>query len=160
MILPRTARLLAVFVMSGVTTVGWACAPARAVRPAPVKPIAGLPLLSWISEFTRPAGTRYPQLSGSARFGSLSGLVHDPVSGQWVSVIDDREGSRLAWVSITAAGGRLEVAPVRMQFLTAGPGVEDRIATQADLEAIAPTAPAASATTRDSRASRGHHVAG
>ena len=136
MILPRTTRLLAVFVMSGVTTVGGACAPARSVRPDLVKPSNGLSLLSWISEFTRPAGTVYPQLSGSARFGSLSGLVHDPASGQWVSVIDDREDSRLAWLTITAAGGVLEVSPVRMQFLRAGPGVEERIATQADLEAI------------------------
>jgi len=136
MILPRTTRLLAVFVMSGVTTVGGACAPARSIRPDPIKPSNGLSLLSWIGEFTRPAGTVYPQLSGPARFGSLSGLVHDPASGQWVSVIDDREDSRLAWLTITAAAGRLEVAPVRLQFLRAGPGVEDRIATQADLEAI------------------------
>lgn len=63
MILPRTTRLLAVFVMSGVTTVGGACAPARSVRPDLVKPSNGLSLLSWISEFTRPAGTVYPQLA-------------------------------------------------------------------------------------------------
>ena len=136
MILPRTRRLLGVFVMSGVTTIGWACAPARSVRADAIKPIAGLPRLSWISEFTRPAGTAYPQITEPSRFGSLSGLVHDAVSGQWLAVIDDRLDARVAWLSITVASGRLAVAPVRMQFLKAGPGVEERIATQADLEAI------------------------
>ena len=136
MILPRTTRLLAVFVMSGVTTIGWACAPARAVRADAIKPIAGLPRLSWISEFTRPAGAAYPRITEPDRFGSLSGLAHDAVSGQWLGVIDDRLDTRVAWLTITAAAGVLEVSPVRMQFLKAGPGVEERIATQADLEAI------------------------
>ena len=129
-------RLQAVLVAGLLSLAMFACAPARTGAVDPIKPIADLPLLSWISEFTRPAGTRYPQITEPDRFGSLSGLVLDQVSGQWVSVIDDREGARLAWLTITVAGGRLEVAPVRMQFLGAGPGVEARIATQADLEAI------------------------
>ena len=69
------------------------------------------PLLTWLGEFTRPAGAAYPQLSNSGRFGSLSGLVHDVSSGHWLAVIDDREDSRLAWVSIAYDGKRLNVAP-------------------------------------------------
>ncbi|TPW09144.1 MAG: hypothetical protein FD127_4234, partial [Acidimicrobiaceae bacterium] len=51
-------------------------------------------------------------------------------------VIDDRAGTRVAWLSIAAAKGRLDVTPTRVQYLQAGPGVDDRTATQADLEAI------------------------
>ena len=94
------------------------------------------PLLVWLGEFTRPAGTTYPQLADSARFGSISGLAPDPVTKQWVGVIDDREQSRVAWLDLTYGAKGLEVAPVRMQPLRAGPGVADRIATQSDLEAI------------------------
>ena len=32
------------------------------------------PLLIWLGEFTRPAGTVYPQLPDSSKYGSLSGL--------------------------------------------------------------------------------------
>ncbi len=135
MILPRTARLLAVFVTSVVTTVGLACAPARSGPPW-VAPMAGLPLLTWIGEFTRPFGTIYPHIPDSKRFGSLSGLVRDPASGQWLSVIDDRNRTRVAWLDISVAAGRLTVSPTRLQELRAGRGVPERMATQADLEAI------------------------
>lgn len=134
-ILPRTAWLLAVFVTS-VVTAGWACAPARPGGFEAARSGAGLPQLRFLSEFTRPAGASYSQLSDSRAFGSLSGLALDATSGQWLAVIDDRAGSRVAWLSLAAAAGRLEVVPTRLQYLRAGPGVADRLATQADLEAI------------------------
>ncbi len=121
---------------SGVTVVGGACAPARPGRITPIPPDAGLPRLTWLSEFTRPAGTTYPLLGDSRAFGSLSGLARDDASGQWLAVVDDRAGSRLAWLSVSSPAGRLEVSPTRLTYLRAGPGVADRIATEADLEAI------------------------
>src|SRR5688572_27286 len=45
-----------------------------------------LPLLIWLGEFTRPAGTEYPPLTNSARFGSLSGLAADEASKSWIAV--------------------------------------------------------------------------
>ena len=41
-----------------------------------------LPLLTWLGEFTRPAGTLYPQLNNSAKYGSLSGLAPDQARKQ------------------------------------------------------------------------------
>ncbi len=113
-----------------------ACAPARTGAADPIKPIAGLPRLTWLGEFTRPAASRYPQIADRERFGSLSGLARDPEGTQWMAVIDDREGSRVAWLSISFTGGVLEVSPTGMQPLRPGPGVEDRIATEADLEGV------------------------
>ena len=95
------------------------------------------PVLTWLGEFTRPAATEYPSLSESARFGSLSGLAFDVASGQWIGAIDDREGTRVAWLAIDFAGGRLQVTPNRMMALTPGPGVPSRVARESDLEAIA-----------------------
>lgn len=94
------------------------------------------PLLLWLGEFTRPAGTIYPELADSSRYGGISGLAPDSINKQWVGVIDDRDGSRIAWLDVTYGPKGLEVSPVRMQALRAGPGVPERIATQADLEAI------------------------
>lgn len=130
-ILPRLCLGVAIVVTGAVTAASVGCA-SRTARP--VLPVA--PLLTWLGEFTRPFGTIYPQLSDSLRFGSLSGLVHDEASGQWIAVIDDREDSRLAWLSIAHTGKSLDVAPVRMLNLRAGPGVSGRAVTQADLEAI------------------------
>lgn len=94
------------------------------------------PLLVWLGEFTRPAGTVYPQLPEGAKFGSISGLAPDPVTQQWVGVIDERDHSRIAWLNVTYGAKGLEVNPTRVLELQAGPGVPDRIATKADLEAI------------------------
>jgi hypothetical protein len=94
------------------------------------------PLLTWLGEFTRPAGTVYPQLADSARFGSVSGLAPDEKRGQWIGVIDDREESRVAWLNVSFGAKGLDVMPVRMQAIGAGPGVEGRRVTQADLESI------------------------
>jgi hypothetical protein len=94
------------------------------------------PLLVWLGEFTRPTGTHYPQLTDSSRFGSISGLAPDPLTRQWVAVIDDREQSRVAWLEVTYGDNGLGVEPVRMLALRPGPGVAERIATQSDLEAI------------------------
>lgn len=95
------------------------------------------PLLTWIGEFTRPAGTVYPQLGGSLKYGSLSGLAPDQGRKQWIGVIDDREHTRVVWLTIDFGAGGLEVLPARMQELRAGPGVEGRRVTEADLESIA-----------------------
>jgi hypothetical protein len=94
------------------------------------------PLLVWLGEFTRPSGTVYPQLTNSAAFGSISGIAPDATSKQWVGVIDDREPTRIAWLNVTYGATGLEVAPARVQELTAGPGVAERVAKASDLEAI------------------------
>jgi hypothetical protein len=114
-----------------------ACAPlpprVAAVPATPVLPQA----LTWLGEFTRPAAAVYPALSDSVRFGSLSGLALDVKSGQWIGAIDDREGTRVAWLTIEFSGGQLTVSPSRMMTLRPGPGVADRVARESDLEAIA-----------------------
>jgi hypothetical protein len=94
------------------------------------------PLLTWIGEFTRPSGAIYPQLADSSMFGSISGLAPDPVTSQWVGVIDDRERSRVVWLSVSLGPKGLAVAPVRMLELRAGPGVAERVVTRSDLESI------------------------
>src|SRR5690349_8908699 len=95
-----------------------------------------LPLLTWMGEFTRPAGSAYPQLKDSSKYGSISGLAPDERRKEWVGVIDDRERSRLVWLNVDFGTGGLQVAPVRMQELSAAPGVDTRRVMQADLEAI------------------------
>ena len=94
-----------------------------------------LPLLVWLGEFTRPAGSVYAQLADSAKFGSVSGLAPDRLTQQWVGVIDDREQSRLAWLTVDFGAKGLEVTPMRMVNLRAGAGVNARVA-YSDLEAI------------------------
>lgn len=94
------------------------------------------PLLTWVGEFTRPSGTQYQDLADSARFGSISGLAPDERSQQWVAVIDDREDSRLAWLTVSYDARGVAITPLRMTFLKPGAGVADRVARQADLEAI------------------------
>lgn len=136
-ILPRTRRVARLLVTGALAVVMAACAPSRLPYVAPVDPLPGLPpLLTWMGEFTRPAAAPYPMLADSGRFGSLSGLVRDAASGQWVAVIDDREGTRVAWLTIDFAAGGLTVSPSRMMPLRAGPGVGYRVAGESDLEAI------------------------
>jgi hypothetical protein len=94
------------------------------------------PLLMWVGEFTRPSGTQYEQLSDSAKFGSISGLAPDERSQQWVAAIDDREDSRLAWLTVSYDARGVGITPLRMTLLRPGAGVSDRVARQADLEAI------------------------
>jgi hypothetical protein len=94
------------------------------------------PLLTWLGEFTRPAGTVYPQLADSKKFGSLSGLAPDEKRGQWIGVIDDRDQSRVVWLNVGFGAKGLQVTPERMQELRGGPGVESRRVTNADLESI------------------------
>ncbi len=135
---PRVGRALrSIAVTIGVTAMVAACGSSRQA-PHPIKPITGLPpLLTWFGENTHPAGTIYPTLTDSARYGSISGLVHDARTGEWIGVSDDRDGTRVAWLSIQYAGGRLEVSPTRLMALSAGPGVAADRVTKADLEAIA-----------------------
>lgn len=138
LILPRLQRIGRAVVTIVVTAAMSACAPTRTAAPSVAAQLGGLPpLLTWLGEHTRPAGTVYAALANSARYGSISGLVRDAQSGEWVGVIDDRDGTRVAWLSIQFGGGRLEVSPTRLMSLSAGPGVPVAVATMADLEAIA-----------------------
>jgi hypothetical protein len=118
-------------VLVGVIAMLSACAAVEPVSPV----VPASPSLKWLAEFTRPAGFVYPTLSDSGRFGELSGLAADSTSGQWLAVIDDRD-SRVAWLSIEFANGSLNVVPNRLMPLRASPGVADRVATRADLEAV------------------------
>src|SRR5262245_30837423 len=79
------------------------------------------PLLTWMGEFTRAAGTIYPQLADSSKYGSISGLAPDASTQQWIGVIDDRERTRVVWLSIDLGASGFEVLPVRMQEITPGP---------------------------------------
>jgi hypothetical protein len=98
--------------------------------------VARLPLLTWIGEFTRPSGVILPQQASDHRFGSLSGLAPDEHSQQWIAAIDDRNTSRVAWLTVTGGEKGMQVTVIRMQPLRPGAGMTDRVATQADLEAI------------------------
>ncbi|MBM3809122.1 MAG: esterase-like activity of phytase family protein [Acidimicrobiia bacterium] len=95
-----------------------------------------LPLLLWLGESTKPFGTSYPGIPADPRFGSLSGMAPDASSKEWIAVSDDRDRSRVAWLSVSYGPNGLEVVPTRMRELQAGTGVVERIATRADLEAI------------------------
>lgn len=125
----------AILVILGLVATG--CSHGVIVAPVTM-PIRGMPpLLTWVGEFTRPAGSTYSTLSETMRFGSISGLARDAQTNQWVGVIDDHDATRLAWLSIDFASGRMTVSPTKMTVLTAGPGVDAAVATKADLEAIA-----------------------
>lgn len=125
-------RLLRILALCCLAIAGSACAPK-----APVAFVDNpLPLLLWLGESTRPSGTAYPGIPAQPRFGSISGLAPDAASGQWLGVIDDRDPSRVAWLSVTVGPNGLEVTPTRMQSLRAGPGVPERIAANSDLEAV------------------------
>jgi hypothetical protein len=132
----RTRSRLALFVTSVMAVVIAACAPVQPGATVPARPRLGLPSLSWIGEFTRPSGASYPLIQDAKRFGSLSGLARDAASPRWMAVIDDRDGSRVAWLDITVTDGRLDVYPLGVQVLKPGSGVPARSVTQADLESI------------------------
>ena len=95
-----------------------------------------IPLLIWLGEFTRPSGTSYPQLPAEPKFGSISGLAPDQASNQWIGVIDDRERTRIVWLRVGLSDQGLDVVPTKMMELRGSPGVNERVVTQADLEAI------------------------
>jgi hypothetical protein len=95
-----------------------------------------LPLLTWLGEYTRPAGTVYPQLADSSKYGSVSGLAPDARTKQWIGVIDDRAPARIAWLTVNYDAAGLEVVPSRMEAIRPGSGVDARRVTGADLEAI------------------------
>jgi hypothetical protein len=95
-----------------------------------------LPLLLWLGEFTRPSGTAYPGIPAEPRFGNLSGLAPDQATKQWIGVNDDSERTRIAWLRVGFVDQRLDVVPTRMRELRGAPGVNERVVTRADLEAI------------------------
>jgi hypothetical protein len=107
---------------------------------APKGPIAfvddPLPLLVWLGEATRASGFSYPDIPAEPKYGSLSGLAPDLSRGQWIGVIDDRERTRVVWLGVSYSDTGFSIAPVKVQELRAAPGVDERIVTQADLEAI------------------------
>lgn len=123
-------------VISVVSALSSACAPVQPGSAASARSRPGLPVLSWIGEFTRPSGASYPLIEDAKRFGSLSGLARDAASPRWMAVIDDRDGSRVAWLDITVTDGRLDVYPLGVQVLQPGAGVTARTVTAADLESI------------------------
>jgi hypothetical protein len=92
--------------------------------------------LEFLAEAILPSGQRHPELDESGPFGSVSGLVRDEATGEFLSVNDDREGTRVAWLDIRYAGGQLSVTPTRQIALREDSGVEHRLATASDLEAI------------------------
>ena len=113
------------------------CAKRQVGAPEFTPAVRGLPpLLSLLGEFTRPMGALYSSLPDSALFGSISGLVRDGANAEWVGVIDEREDSRVAWLTVDAVDGRLLVTPTRLMLLRAGPRIPERLVTRADLEAI------------------------
>lgn len=156
-ILARLARLATGFVMAAGTAVGAGCAsappmaapPAVASTPgAPVVPErpadgaafaspaspAAVPTLELIDVVIMPRGDlTQPR---ERQFGSLSGLARDERTGRYVAVIDDRLPARVAWLDIRFVDGRLSVVPLGVEPVTAGPGIDPRIAVQADLEAV------------------------
>ena len=95
-----------------------------------------LPLLLWLGEYTRPAGTPYPNITADPQYGSISGLAPDALHEQWIAVIDDRERSRIAWLKVAFSDKGFTVVPSKMQELRAAAGVDPNIVTHADLEAI------------------------
>ena len=95
-----------------------------------------IPLLLWLGEFTRPAGASYPQIPAEPKFGNLSGLAPDQATKQWIGVIDDSERTRIAWLRVGFTDQGLNVAPTKMKELRGAPGVNERVVTKADLEAI------------------------
>jgi hypothetical protein len=132
-----SARYLLVTVASVLLLLAASCAKRHATPPEFTPALRGLPpLLTWLGEFTRPMGNVYPSLTDSVPFGSLSGLVRDGTSPEWVGVIDEREHSRVAWLTVDAVDGRLLVTPTRLVQLHPAPRISDRLVTRADLEAI------------------------
>jgi 3-phytase len=71
-----------------------------------------------------------------AWFGGLSGLARDARTGRYVAVIDDRQLSRVAWLDISVTAGRLLVRPGDVVPIHAGPDIDARLTTNADLESI------------------------
>jgi len=88
------------------------------------------------------------------QFGSLSGLVRDDRTGHYLSVIDDRLPARVAWLDIRY-NGQLEVTPLGVEPVTAGPGVDARAAVNADLEAVAALPDGSFVVTEEGHVSKG-----
>ena len=123
--------LLRSLLLTSLTLVSIAC-----VKAGPVTYFDNpMPLLVWMGEQTKPSGTVYAGLPKEPLFGSVSGLAPDSATQQWIGVIDDREHTRVAWLRV-GYDKTLEVVPTRLQELRPGRGIDPRIVTQADLEAI------------------------
>jgi 3-phytase len=115
-----------------------ACGCAAAVdRPLPSAPRSEIPALQLLAAAVTPATPITPDVDRARLFGSVSGLARDPATGRYLAVIDDRQPARVAWLDIRYQSGSLAVSVVQVEPLTAGPGVDERLVTGADLEAVA-----------------------
>ena len=81
-------------------------------------------------------GALYPSLPDSSLFGSISGLARDGSNAEWLAIIDERDESRVAWLTVDTVDGRLSVTPTRLMLLRADPRIPERLVTRADLEAV------------------------
>ena len=90
-----------------VTVLLGGCAPARRPPAGSAPSAAGAAAADVDGRIHASGRHRLSAIADRARFGSLSGLVLDVTSGQWIGAIDDREGTRVAWLTIAFAGGRL-----------------------------------------------------
>ena len=124
----RTAWCLAL----SLSLVVLAACSSRAPRPVPEARAVdgGLRLLGAAAY---PAGTL--TLGDGPRFGGVSGLARDPLSGQWVGAIDENEPQRLAWMDV-AFGATLTVTPLRFTVLHAGPGASAETMAGLELESL------------------------
>jgi hypothetical protein len=129
---PSIPPIAAAWTLTAVTT--WSCAIApRPPVPAPVPDAIGLEYLGAIAY---PPGTlRVPADDG--RFGGLSGLAADTVSGLWVGAVDDPNRPRLAWFDVVPRPGGLDVAPREFTYLRSTDGVISAAEVAAlDLESL------------------------
>jgi 3-phytase len=102
-------------------------------EPAPLR----VPTLELLATVVFPVAPIRPGVDRARLFGSVSGLARDPATGRYVAVIDDRQPARVAWLDIRYEAGSLLVTVLQVEPLTAGPGVDERLVTSADLEAVA-----------------------
>ena len=100
-------------------------------------PAPGGPALSYLGASVHEPGTMVMP-GDPLRFGSLSGLLLDAQTGQWVGAMDDTQRPRLVWLDVAPAENGLSVRPLRYTYLRAVPGVTPPETLQAlDMESLA-----------------------
>lgn len=130
-------RVWAVAVAAVVLACGCAGrAPSDAATRPPASPARGL-TLEFVDAITFPARPIVAGVDRSRHFGSVSGLVRDAATGHYLAVIDDRQAARVAWLDIRYDQGRLSMTPIEVVPLVPAPGIDARVVSGADLEAIA-----------------------
>jgi hypothetical protein len=96
-----------------------------------------VPTLELLATAVIPVTPITPGVDRARLFGSVSGLTRDAATGRYLAVIDDRQSARAASLDVRYEGGSLSVTVLGVEPLSAGPGVEGRLVTGADLEAVA-----------------------